>query len=113
MRPGSHHRTVLEVVVHLWPLTIFVPAVLTLIVVLVVVTRFADRRDEAHAAERAGRTAPAAGAATPWPRSATDGPRRWGRRTRCDCSWHTTGVAVGIVSPPLAREPVRSGRDAT
>jgi hypothetical protein len=71
--------TVLDVVLDLWTVLIFVPAILISILVLVIITRRWDRRDGMLVTEKKVR----------------DGRRRgWRRQARCTCSWHTIGTEV-------------------
>ena len=91
--------SVLDVVVAQWPSLVFVPAVLVLITVLVLVTRWWDRRDAAaRLAEvvplHARRRPSAPPAARPsLVRSGRGMRRRWLGRTRCTCSWHAGQAA--------------------
>jgi hypothetical protein len=78
-RGANGSPTVLDVVAHLWTLLIFVPAILVLILVLVCVTRWWDRRDGMLVTEKKVRDG--------WRRS-------WRRQARCTCSWHTIGTEV-------------------
>jgi hypothetical protein len=103
-RGPSGSRPVLDLFVEQWPMLIFVPAVLILVAVLAGVTRWWDRRD---AKRSAATTAQRAGAATGHevaagsPRTAgSRSRRRWLRRTRCTCSWHTVRTEMG---EPAAR----------
>jgi hypothetical protein len=80
-RRATGSPTVLDVVLHHWPSLVLVPAVLLLVAVLVGVTRWWDRKDEALRV--AGRTAP------------TTQRLRLRRRAVCTCSWHTVGVEAG------------------
>jgi hypothetical protein len=78
-RGAKGSPTVLDAVVHHWPSLIFVPAILVLIVVLVSITRWWDRRDGMLVTEKKMR----------------DGWRLgWRRKARCTCSWHTIGSEV-------------------
>jgi hypothetical protein len=106
-RGPSGSRPVLDLFIEQWPLLIFVPAVLLLVTVLASVTRWWDRRDAQRSAET---TAPRADAATGYaatghevaarsPRTAGSR-RRWWRRTRCTCSWHTVRTEM---AEPAAR----------
>lgn len=71
--------SVLEVVLQQWPLLIFVPAILIVVVVLVGITRWWDLRDGMRVTEKTVR----------------DTRRfRWRREERCTCSWHTIGIEV-------------------
>jgi hypothetical protein len=98
-RGADGSRPLLDVFLAYWPLLIFVPAVLVLITVLVLVTRWWDRRDAARAVgpspvrsvSPVSPVSPKAvsGATRPAPPRSGGGFRRpWLRRTRCTCSWH-------------------------
>jgi len=99
---GSH--AVLDLFVEQWPLLIFVPAVLILVAVLAGLTRWWDRRDAERAADTTARRADAAAVhevAARSPRTAgSRSHRRWSRRTRCTCSWHTVRTEM---DEPAAR----------
>jgi hypothetical protein len=87
-RGADGSRPLLDVFLAYWPLLIFVPAVLVLITVLVLVTRWWDRRDAARAAGPSP-VRPVSAATRPSPLRSGGGFRRpWLRRTRCTCSWH-------------------------
>ena len=107
-RGSSGSRPVLDLFVEQWPLLIFVPAVLILVAVLAGVTRWWDRRDAKRSAATTARRADAAtghGVATGSPRTAgSRSRRRWSRRTRCTCSWHTVRTEMG--------EPTARGKPA-
>lgn len=66
--------TVLDVVLQQWPTTVFVPAILVLVSVLVGVTRWWDERDGMRVAGRTVREK--------WR-------PRWRRQKLCTCSWHS------------------------
>lgn len=96
---------VLDLFVEQWPMLVLVPAILILIAILAGVTARWDRRDAQRAARTTARRTDArtgrevAGRST---RSAENRiRRRWWRRTRCTCSWHTVPTRVG----DPAREP--------
>jgi hypothetical protein len=82
-RGANGSPTVLDVVLDLWTVLIFVPAILVLIVVLVGITRWWDRRDGMLVTEKKAR--------------ATWRPRLR-RRAVCTCSWHSIGTEVGAGS---------------
>ena len=92
-RGPSGSRTVLDLFVEQWPLLILVPAVLILVAVLACFTRWWDRRDAERSAETTARRSDAATGhqvAGRFPRTpGSRSRRRWWRRTRCTCSWHT------------------------
>ena len=97
MGPGATaSRTVLDVVLHQWPSSIFLPSVLVLVGVLVAVTRWQDGRDRARRDAVAARPAGLRSA----PRLPIGGRRPWWRRTRCTCSWHTAAQAGALVPVP-------------
>ncbi len=102
-RGPSGSRPVLDLFVEQWPMLIFVPAVLILVAVLAGVTRWWDRRDAERSAGTTARRADAAighEVAAGSPRTAGSRSRRWWRRTRCTCSWHTVRTEMG---EPAAR----------
>ena len=78
-RGAQDSPTALEIVLHHWPLLIFMPAVLVLLVALIAVTRWWDLRDGMRVAEKTVRD------------------KWWLRRRRvevCTCSWHTMATEV-------------------
>jgi hypothetical protein len=79
-RSAKADTSVLDVVLHEWPILIYVPLVLVLLGVLVGVTRWWDGRDGMRATEKKTRDA--------WR-------PRWRRQAVCTCSWHTIGTEVG------------------
>ena len=95
MGPGSDATPrLLDVVVHQWPLLIFLPAVLVLLVVMIVVTRIWDARDARRLADVVAGPRPAAAPVRGNP------VRRWWRhRTRCRCSWHADGHPSARATP--------------
>jgi hypothetical protein len=99
---GGH--PVLDVFIKQWPSLIFLPAILGLIVVLVAVTRWWDQRDKSRFAEKEARRADAPARPTGDEVIASPPPpgdrsrRRWRRRSRCDCSWHTICTNVADLS---------------
>jgi hypothetical protein len=103
-RGPSGSRPVLDLFVEQWPMLIFVPVVLILIAVLAGVTRWWDRRDAERSAATAARRADAATGHEVAARFArtvgSRSRRRWWRRTRCTCSWHTVRTEMG---EPAAR----------
>ena len=84
-RGANGSPPVLDVVLDQWPLLLFVPAVLLLVAALAGVTRWWDRKDEAHVAEK--RVADRTVRATWRPRLR--------RRAACTCSWHGVGAEGG------------------
>ena len=106
-RGPSGGRPVLDLFVEQWPMLIFVPAVLILVAVLAGVTRWWDRRDarQSAGATRRAHTAMGHAVAARSPRTAgSRSHRRWWRRTRCTCSWHTVRTEMG--------EPTARGKPA-
>ena len=103
-RGPSGSRPVLDLFVEQWPLLIFVPAVLILVAVLAGVTRWWDRRGAERSAETTARRADAATGhevTARSPRTAgSRSRRRWSRRTRCTCSWHTVRNGDGRTGRP-------------
>jgi hypothetical protein len=102
-RGPSGSRSVLDLFVEQWPMLIFVPAILILIAVIAGVTRWWDRRDAQRSAETTARRAAATGhevAARSTRTAGSRSRRRWSRRTRCTCSWHTVRTEMG---EPAAR----------
>jgi hypothetical protein len=78
-RSATGDTSVLDVVLQEWPILIYVPLVLVLLVVLVGVTRWWDGRDGMRTTEKKVRDA--------WR-------PRWRRQAVCTCSWHTIGSEV-------------------
>lgn len=85
-RPISGHP-IRDLLVAQWPSLVFLPAVALVLITLVGVTRWYDRRDAALRAGSAVSRARGPIVVRPvWLRA---GQRPWRRRTTCDCSWHT------------------------
>ena len=107
-RGPSGSRPVLDLFVEQWPLLIFVPAVLILVAVLAGVTRWWDRRDAQRSTKATARRADGATghavAARFLRKTGSRSRRRWRRRTRCTCSWHTVRTEIG--EPPPGALPV-------
>ena len=103
-RGPSGSRPVLDLFVEQWPMLIFVPVVLILIAVLAGVTRWWDRRDAQRSTKATARRADGATghevAARSLRTTGSRSRRRWRRRTRCTCSWHTVRTEMG---EPAAR----------
>ena len=99
---GAH--PVLDAFIKQWPSLIFLPAILGLIVVLVAVTRWWDQRDKSRFADTEARRTDATASPTPDeviappPRPGRRSRRRWRRRSRCECSWHTIHTNIGDLS---------------
>ena len=109
-RDPSGSRPVLDLFVEQWPMLIFVPAVLIIVAVLAGVTRWWDRRDAKRSAATTAQRADAATGhevAAGSPRTTRSrSRRRWSRRTRCTCSWHT--VRTEMAGPAARGTPANT-----
>ena len=101
-RGSNGGRPVLDLFIEQWPMLIFVPAVVVVLVALVAVTAWWDRRDRSCLPEKESRRAgvvlaPSSNKVVVPSTRRSSGMSRsgWRWRTRCNCSWHTMAAEVG------------------